>query len=121
MKVLELVLIVEDDAELRQLLAEFLVSEGFNVRSAEHGIEALRFLDHRTPAIVVLDLALPWMDGIAVLSTMRSQLRTARIPVVVITGTDVTEQALRGLGPVRLLRKPFEPPELLAVIGETLN
>jgi CheY-like chemotaxis protein len=116
LRALELVLLVEDDHDLRQFLGDFLVLEGFNVRTAEHGIEALRFLEQKTPALVVLDLALPWMDGFGVLSVMRQKPQTAEIPVVVITGTQATEAQLRHFAPVHLLRKPFTTDDLLKLV-----
>jgi len=117
----ELVIIVEDDAPLRDLLAKFLIFEGFNVRAAEHGIEALRWMEQARPAAVVLDLGLPWMDGLGVLSAMRVDPKNAKVPVIVITGSEISEGALASFGPVRLLRKPFEPEALLAVLLEMLR
>jgi DNA-binding response OmpR family regulator len=117
---LELLLVVEDDEALRFMLADFLVLEGFNVRTAEHGIEALRFLEQHSPGLVILDLVLPWVDGFGVLSTMRLRPSVVQTPVIVITGTNTTEQQLSPYKPVRLLRKPFEPQQLLQLIFETL-
>jgi two-component system chemotaxis response regulator CheY len=120
LKALELLLIVEDDADLRRLLAEFFLTEGFNVRTAEHGIEALRFLENRTPAAVVLDLGLPYLDGIGVLQVMRDRPETKGTPVIVITGTGLRESSLAAFG-VRLVRKPFEPERLLAALTEVMT
>jgi len=104
----DLLLVVEDDPDLRRFLSEALIVEGFTVRSAEHGFEALRFLEHKTPALVVLDLMLPWLDGFGVLARMRQNPATTELPVIVITGTRATEEQLRSFQPIRLLRKPFD-------------
>jgi DNA-binding response OmpR family regulator len=119
LKALEPLLIVEDDDDLRRLLAEFFLAEGFTVRTAKHGIEALRFLENCTPAAVVLDLALPYVDGLGVLQAIRDRPQTKATPVIVITGTGLRESSLTAFG-VRLLRKPFEPEQLLTALTEVL-
>jgi DNA-binding response OmpR family regulator len=116
----DLILIVEDDEALRDMLAKFLIFEGFNVRAAEHGIEALRWMEQTPPAAVVLDLVLPWMGGLGVLSAMREHRHNVKVPVIVTTGTSISEEELRQYGPVRLLRKPFAPEVLLALLREVL-
>jgi len=117
----DLVLIVEDDDGLREMLARALIFEGFNVRTAQHGLEAARWIEQTPPAALVLDIELPWMDGTGVLFLMRQDPRTRTVPVVVITGTAVAEADLQSFAPVRLLRKPFPPDELLALIRQMVS
>jgi DNA-binding response OmpR family regulator len=102
-----LILIVEDDADLRRLIEDALIDAGFDVKSAAHGAEGLRLLRAGNVTGIVLDLILPWVNGIEVLSTMRSDPRYSTLPVVVITGTATLEADLRVFRPLTVLRKPF--------------
>jgi CheY-like chemotaxis protein len=103
----ETVLIVEDDDALRRLLEHVLVFEGFKVVTAAHGAEALRALDGFVPALVVLDLVMPWVNGIEVLATMRQIPRLRNIPVLVVTGSQTTDRDLAAYRPLVIMRKPL--------------
>jgi CheY-like chemotaxis protein len=116
----ETILVVEDDDALRRLIEQVLVFDGFKVVSASHGAEALRILNTMTPALVVLDLVLPWVNGLEVLATMRATPRLSAIPVVVVTGTPIIERDLGDNGPLRLLRKPVNVEALTPTIQELL-
>jgi CheY-like chemotaxis protein len=89
------VLVVEDDDALRRMLEQRFSSEGCVVRSASEGQEALRLLDADTPDLIVLDLMLPWINGIEVLGRVRQQPRLVNVPVLVTTGTATTPFDLR--------------------------
>src|SRR3954467_2451653 len=102
------VLIVEDDKTQRDLLARVFSRDGFVVSTASDGTEALRLLDDTTPDLLVLDLMLPWVNGIEILATVRRHPRLARVPVLVTTGTATSAYDLRDFGPLRVLHKPFE-------------
>lgn len=114
------ILVVEDDDALRRMFEHTLVFDGYKVLSAAHGAEALRILNSTTPALVVLDLVLPWVNGLEVLSTMRATPRLAAIPVVVVTGTPTTARDLADSGPVTILRKPINVEALTPTIQECL-
>jgi len=116
----ETILVVEDDDALRRLIEQVLVFDGFKVVSASHGAEALRILNTMTPALVVLDLVLPWVNGLEVLATIRATPRLSAIPVVVVTGTPIMERDLGDAGPLRLLRKPVNLEALPPTIQELL-
>ena len=116
----ETILVVEDDDAVRRLIEQVLVFDGFKVLSASHGAEALRILNSVTPALVVLDLVLPWVNGLEVLATMRATPRLSAIPVVVVTGTPMMERDLRDTGPLKLLRKPVNVEALTPTIQELL-
>ena len=109
-------LIVEDDESLRSLLDETFTGAGFIVDVAEHGAEAIRKLRARRYDAVVLDLVLPWTNGYAVLDAMRDDRRYVRVPVVVITGSNATIADLWRFPNTMLLRKPFDPEALVALI-----
>jgi CheY-like chemotaxis protein len=106
------VLIVDDDEAVRNAVAEVLGEEGFEVRLAESGRRALTELgQEEPPALVLLDLMMPDVNGWQVLETMRSTGRLSAIPVVVLTAFD----AGIGLPPgCRVLHKPLERELLVA-------
>jgi len=116
----ETVLIVEDDDELRRLLEHVLVFEGFKVLTAAHGAEALQRLNTIVPSLVVLDLVMPWVNGIEVLSTMRETARLRTVPVLVVTGTPTTERDLASYRPLVVMRKPLNVEAIAPTILQLL-
>jgi DNA-binding response OmpR family regulator len=91
---------------------------GFQVETAEDGLGALRRIDEERPDLVVLDLHMPNIDGLAVLSEIRANSETIGVPVVVVTGT---ESNLAPDEASSLLKKPCEPEELISVIEHHLR
>jgi len=115
------VLVVEDHDDARQVLGEFLTLAGFAVRTASNGIEALRILDQEgLPDLIVLDLMLPWVNGVEVLAAIRQHPQRTRIPVLVTTATGTTEFDLRAYKPLKLLRKPFNYDALVPTLQALL-
>jgi signal transduction histidine kinase/DNA-binding response OmpR family regulator len=86
------VLVVEDDDALRELLKRLLIKEGWVVSEAINGREALAHVQASRPELILLDLMLPEIDGFAFLSTLRQHDAWRTIPVVVLTGKELTEQ-----------------------------
>ena len=109
-------LLVDDDPSLRKLLAATF--DGFDVGLTEAGSasEALAALNEELPDAVVLDVAMPGVDGLALCRQLKSEGRTREIPVVLLTGSDAPAAAALSVGAEGYLRKPFRPLELLAVI-----
>jgi CheY-like chemotaxis protein len=107
------VLIVEDDPDLRQVFAETLDWAGVSVRVACHGQHALDLLanDFR-PHVILLDIAMPVMDGLTFLGRKRDIPELTDIPVVVVSAT--AEAPIHGACCV--LRKPVEPSDLIEVV-----
>jgi CheY-like chemotaxis protein len=107
------VLIVDDDADVRELLRVALSSDGYQIAAAGNGREALDYLrSHDETCMIVLDLALPVMDGERF---RRAQLRDralAWIPVVVMSAVDDGQAKARELGARRFLRKPLNLDEV---------
>ena len=101
------VLIVEDDPQARDMLRRALAREGWQVLEAENGRLALERLNGQVPALILLDLMMPEMDGFEFMQKLRQRPDCRRVPVVVITAKDITEQDRRRLnGEVaRILRK----------------
>ncbi len=117
---MERVLIVDDDVELCELVAEYLTPEGFQVEAVNDGQQGLERALSGEHAIVVLDIMLPGMSGLEVLRRLRSR---SRIPVLILTarGDDVDRIVGLEIGADDYLAKPFNPRELLARIRAVLR
>ena len=85
-----LILIVEDDVDLRRAWRLALQLDGFDIEEAGDGIAALRRLDDRQPDLVVLDLGLPALGGLSVQQEIAAQAVTRAIPIVIVTGSSRT-------------------------------
>ncbi len=114
------VLIVEDDQDIVDVLRRTLRAEGYEVRAATDGPEALEDLDDFAPDLVVLDLGLPGMDGMEVCDRIRE---TSEVPVLMLTARADPEDRVAGLdtGADDYLVKPFDRSELLARIRALLR
>ena len=112
------VLVVEDDRAIRETLSELLVDEGYDVDCAADGDEALAMLHsaRRKPAVIVLDLWMPHMDGLAFRAAQLSEAETKDIPVVVVTAGGVAPGETAALGLAYVLRKPVDVELLLRVV-----
>ena len=118
-----LILIVEDFADSREMYVEFLQAQGFRVSAAEDGIAALRSIESAIPDLVVLDVALPKLDGLSVLRRLRSDPRFASLPVLTLSaslGADYHRVAMAA-GATAALEKPCLPEELLAAVQKALD
>jgi CheY-like chemotaxis protein len=108
------VLVVEDDQEIRELVAKFLESEGFRVFTAENGRDALEQLEKiPPPALVLVDMMMPVMDGASLIKALRSHDRLATLPVVLVTAqsTDLPKG-------YRHVKKPIDLDDLAKIVGE---
>lgn len=115
------VLVVEDDAALLTMVGTALLFEGFKVETAGNGAEGLNCLRRTTPDLILLDLVLPLINGLELLTTLRSSPKTEDVAVIVMTGTATSPQELNGLGPVDIVYKPFEIERLMALITNVLR
>ena len=117
------VLIVEDFADSRDMYVEFLTANGFDVSAAEDGLAALESIQGSQPDVVVLDVALPKLDGLSVLRQLRADRRYASLPVLTLSaslGVDYQRIALAA-GATEALEKPCLPEELLAALQKVLK
>lgn len=116
-------LIVDDEPNLLRAVAACLRSEGFEVRTARSGKDALVSLAESLPDLIISDVRMPGMDGHEMVQRIRSSPRTALVPVIFLTAKDQKEDRIEGFrtGVDAYLTKPFEPDELLAVIGAIFN
>lgn len=113
------VLLIDDDADMRDALAEILREEGFSVAAAAHGLEALEYLDkaESKPALIVLDLMMPRMDGFELRKRLLASPEHAVIPVAIMTANSrVMIEVLSPL-PLAVIRKPFKIEVLLDLLS----
>jgi two-component system, OmpR family, response regulator MprA len=113
------VLIVDDDPVMRQALREAFEDEGIAVETASDGREALRKVADRLPALVVLDVTLPVLDGFQVADQLRAGARP--VPILAITGDGQAPEKARRMGAFAYLRKPFELSDLLRLVQGALT
>jgi DNA-binding response OmpR family regulator len=115
------VLVIDDDADARRIFAEFLRSRGWTVFTASDGRTGIDKVHDLAPDTVVLDLAMPRVDGWTVLKQLRGSSWTARIPVVVVSAMqDARDEAMRA-GSDAYLSKPCMPDVLFLQICALLN
>ena len=110
----ETILVVDDEAQIRNTLRGVLSDEGFDVLEAENGRAALEVLAHRKPRLAIVDIWMPEVDGIELVQRMRTQ--APRVPIIVISGHGTIETAVRVIrdGAFDFLEKPFPLDALLA-------
>ncbi len=114
------VLLIDDDGDVRSVLAEFLRSSGYRVREAADGRSGLAALQHGRPDVVVLDYAMPEMNGAEVARAVRQ--RHAQLPIIFASGYADSAEMQAALGPDAVtLRKPFELTELIAAIEQAVT
>src|SRR5262249_29377711 len=91
------ILVVDDDAAMREVCRRTLTKAGWQVVEAEDGRAALDCLAEQRPSLILLDLLMPVMDGFGFLKQVRGHERWRAIPVIVVTAKDLTEQERKGL------------------------
>lgn len=115
------ILVVDDDHEIRDLLARFLTKHGLRVTSAKNGDEMMKALDHGSMDLIVLDLMMPGEDGLSLTRRLRGQGRD--IPIIMLTAMGEDTDRIVGLevGADDYIPKPFNPRELLARVKAVLR
>ncbi|HEY9383314.1 MAG TPA: type II/IV secretion system protein [Gemmatimonadales bacterium] len=118
-----MVLLVDDEDQLRRVMRDLLQRQGYTVVEARDGAQALDEVDRHNPDIVLLDLNLPGVDGYSVLSQLRSRPATRQLPVIVLTakGDEDNEVRVLELGADDFLTKPFRAKALAARLESALS
>ena len=112
-----LVLIVDDDARIRALMARLLETSGYKAVEAANGKEALARMRQRRPCVILLDLQMPIMDGLEFRRQQLADAELADVPVICVTGFYDSSDILRSTG-VRCFTKPVQLSALLAAIRD---
>jgi DNA-binding response OmpR family regulator len=117
------ILVVDDHPQIVRLLQRVLETDGHEILTAGDGEEALRMIRQEQPALVLLDVMLPKLDGYQVLSEMKADPTVQQIPVIMLTGMDQDTQVARGLqlGADCYLSKPFRPAEVSSLARRFLH
>ncbi len=117
------ILVIEDEAPLRESLVDILQFENFTVFEAENGLEGIRVARDRKPDLIICDVAMPELDGFAAVEELRQDPETAAIPVIFLTANTDEDSIRRGveLGAAAYLPKPFTFCELLSAIHALLD
>jgi CheY-like chemotaxis protein len=112
------VLLVEDDGDIRQAMAELLEEEGYECIVAEHGRAALDILSRQMPSLLLIDLLMPIMNGVELITRLRRDPRWSDLPMVVMTaaGDRIIGVDVESLN-VPVLRKPVEIGSLVQVLA----
>jgi DNA-binding response OmpR family regulator len=113
-------LLVDDDPTLLSVLSRRMAREGYEVVSAESGPRALQLLDRRWPALLIIDLMMPGMDGFELCARVK---RIADLPIIVLSAVDASEAKVRALEEYAedYVTKPFDPDELVARVQRVLQ
>src|SRR5712691_8478648 len=117
------ILVVDDDAKIVRLVRTYLERDGFSVVTAADGPAALDAIERHRPALVVLDLMLPELDGRAVIRAVRRDDQAAATPILVLSARGTTLDRIAGLedGADDYLPKPFSPAELVVRVRTILR
>ncbi len=119
----ETILVVDDESNIVELSQMYLEQGGFRVQSARDGATALDMIAHRTPALMVLDLMLPEIDGWEVCRRVRAGSTAPDLPIIMLTARDDDVDKIVGLelGADDYVTKPFNPRELVARVKTILR
>ena len=117
------ILVVDDDAVIQQLIEVNLELEGYEVDKASNGQEALDKVAQDAPDLILLDVMMPRMNGRDVCRLLKSDPKTASIPIIFLSARaqDMDVEAGLELGADAYVTKPFDPGQLLDTISELLN
>jgi two-component system OmpR family response regulator len=118
MGVMDVGLVIEDDEDIRWVIATVLSHAGLHVRMAATGEEGLRLARDLQPLLITLDLGLPDVDGLDILPRIRE---ASYAPVIVLSARNPPERPYAALGIEGYLRKPFRLHELHVLVQELLN
>ena len=118
-----LVLVVDDTANVRELIRVNLTLEGFVVRMASDGQEALDLVSELLPDLITMDVVMPRVDGLTAVIRLKTNPATASIPIVMVTARAQTadRDRARKAGVDAYLTKPFEPSELIETVRNLLD
>lgn len=118
------ILLVEDDAFVSDIYQTKISSEGFNVILAENGLEAIKKLEKNIPDLILLDIIMPYMDGMETLRKIKSEEKWKKIPIILLTNLSEKERIEEALGIGAedfLIKSHFTPSEVISKVNMVLK
>jgi len=117
------IMVIDDDANIRSVLKYCLEKKGYHVLLSGDGLDAVHKAKLERPDLIILDLALPRLDGFGFLERLKSEAETRAIPVIVLTAYSYEENRRKSLelGAVEFVPKPFSPRQLVAEVRKILG
>jgi CheY-like chemotaxis protein len=115
------ILIIDDEEGFRDGMVDLLEMEGYSVRAARNAVEAVPLLPEFRPDIILLDLGMPLLDGESFLRSIHGLPAARTVPIVLISGRDELPSIASRSGATAYLQKPFEAPQLLALLERVLG
>lgn len=116
-----LVLIVDDFADARDMMSVYLLDGGFAVAEAANGEEAIAAAIREQPAIILMDMTMPVMDGWEATRLLKADPRTQAIPIIALTGHDLTETDRAALPCDSFIVRPCPPAQVVAEVARVLT
>ena len=118
-----LVVVVEDEADIQDVIAYNLKRDGYEVLTASRGDEGLSLIQAKMPDLVILDLMLPGIDGLSICQQLRADPKTKSLPIIILSAKEEEADVVIGLGfgADDYVPKPFSPRELLARVKAVLR
>ena len=119
----ELILIVEDNEKSRKLVRDILQFKGYRTIETENGLEVLPLAREHQPKLVLMDIQLPGIDGIAALGQLRADAATRHIPVIAVTASVMTQdrEKILAAGFNSVQAKPINVKEFLEAVSRTVE
>ena len=117
------ILVVEDDAALLPIITYNIEKNGFNVKAATNGEDALLLIKEEVPSLAIVDWMIPAPSGLELCKILRGKPETRNLPIIILTAKEDEEDRIRGLdsGADDYITKPFSPAELIARIRALLR
>jgi len=117
------ILVIEDDANIRESLVELLEMKSFTLLSADNGIDGLKLAQEQRPDLILCDVMMPGMNGYEVVEAIRKDERLAKLPFIFLSAKAMDSDVEHGknLGANSYLTKPFRAQDLFSVVDDLLN
>jgi DNA-binding response OmpR family regulator len=119
----QLILIADDSRTIVSMVASRLERSGYEVLTTTNGEDALQLVQQRDPALVILDIEMPKLDGYEVTRRLRAEAATSGVPIILLTSHDTEDAQAAGFdaGATEFITKPFSPQELEAAVERILG
>jgi DNA-binding response OmpR family regulator len=117
------ILVIEDDTHAREMVARLLTKNGYDVKEAENGLEALRALETFQAQLIIADVIMPELDGLTFVKALKNRRETKAIPVIFLTAKSDPLSMIEGInvGAKFYITKPFQIEDVLSKVNKVLG